>query len=314
MKRALCLIAVLLALGAGAARSAQPAASAPHLPILVYHYVWFDATQWSHDRADRPLKGHYSSDRESVMVKQMTEAKNHGIDGFIVGWNQNKTLDGRLAKMIEAARTTGFKLAVAYQSLNVNRSPRSVATVHAAFCYLAPVMAAHPGVFDIPGLGTNIVSWEGTWAYSRAHIKTITSGVAGLTILCSEKQIADYKAKADLFDGDAYYWSSANALTQGRSVRSKLISFGQAVHAHAGLWLCPAAPGYNACQIGGRLVVPRRGGREFAAYLNIAAHAGPDAIAVISWNEFSENTYVEPSVVCGSRALNVVRTFRAAHP
>jgi len=314
MKRALCLIAVLLALGAGAAWAARPAAAAGHLPVLVYHYMWFDATQWSHDKDDRPLIGHYCSDTESVMVKQMTEAKNHGIDGFIVGWNHNRTLDSRLTKMIAAAHATGFKLAVAYQSLNVKRSPRSVATVHAALRYLAPVMAANPGVFHISGLGANIVSWEGTWAFSRAHIKTIVSGMHSLTILCSEKQIADYKAKADLFSGDAYYWSSANALTQGGPVRSKLTSFGRAVHDHAGLWLCPAAPGYNARQIGGRLVVPRRRGKEFTAYLDIAAHASPDAIAVISWNEFSENTYIEPSVVCGSSALNVVRTFRKAHP
>jgi len=314
MGRVLCLIAILLAIAAGAAKLAQPAAATTHLPVLAYHYMWFDATMWSHDRVDRPLIGHYCSDNESVMVKQMSQAKNHGMDGFIVGWNHNKTLDGRLAKMIAAARTTGFKLAVAYQSLNVHRSPRSVATVHAALRYLAPLMAAHPGVFDIPGLGTNIVSWEGTWAYSRAKIRTIKSGVRSLTILCSEKQIADYKAKADLFKGDAYYWSSANALTQGSFVRSKLTSFGRAVHAHAGLWLCPAGPGYNACQIGGHRVVPRNSGREFSAYLRIAAQASPSAIAIISWNEFSENTYIEPSLRCGSTALSVLRTFRATHP
>jgi hypothetical protein len=314
MGRVLCLIAVLLAVAAGAATLAQPAAASTHLPVLAYHYIWFDAAMWSHDRVDRPLIGHYCSDNESVMVKQMNQAKNHGLDGFIVGWNHNKTLDSRLAKMIAAARTTGFELAVAYQSLNVHRSPRTVATVHTALRYLAALMAAHPRVFDIPGLGRNIVSWEGTWAYSRAKIKTIKSGVRGLTILCSEKQIADYKAKADLFKGDAYYWSSANALTQASFVRSKLTSFGKAVHAHAGLWLCPAAPGYDACQIGGRLVVPRANGREFSAYLHIAAQASPSAIAVISWNEFSENTCIEPSALYGNTALNVLRTFRTTNP
>ena len=81
MKRALCLIAVLLALGVGAAWSARPAAAAGHLPILVHHYMWFDARQWAHDKVDRPLIGHYCSDRESAMVKQNTHIEPSAVCG-----------------------------------------------------------------------------------------------------------------------------------------------------------------------------------------------------------------------------------------
>jgi hypothetical protein len=53
-------------------------------------------------------------------------------------------------------------------------------------------------------------------------------------------------------------------------------------------------------------VVPRRDGDTLRRALDVAAGSSPDAIAVISWNEFSENSQVEPSVRYGTRALEVL--------
>ena len=38
----------------------------------------------------------------------------------------------------------------------------------------------------------------------------------------------------------------------------------------------------------------------------------PDAVGLISWNEFSENTHVEPSLRHGDRYLDVVADVRSA--
>ena len=61
-------------------------------------------------------------------------------------------------------------------------------------------------------------------------------------------------------------------------------------------------------------MVPRHGGDTLRRELNAAASSSPDAIGVISWNEFSENTFVEPSRAYGSAALNVIAEVRGATP
>ena len=90
---------------------------------------------------------------------------------------------------------------------------------------------------------------------------------------------------------------------------------GQAVHARGGLWIAPAAPGFDARLVGGTTVVPRDDGatlrEEFDAALGL-----PDAVGLISWNEFSENSHVEPSRKYGERYLETVadingRSFEA---
>jgi hypothetical protein len=40
--------------------------------------------------------------------------------------------------------------------------------------------------------------------------------------------------------------------------------------------------------------------------------SAPDALGLISWNEFSENTYVEPSEKYGDASLNILHDLRFA--
>ena len=84
-----------------------------------------------------------------------------------------------------------------------------------------------------------------------------------------------------------------------------------AVHHHHGLWIAPAAPGFDAREIGGTTVVPRDGGRTLLRGVRgRAMSSNPDALGLISWNEFSENTYIEPSKKYGSRYLDVAARCR----
>jgi len=44
--------------------------------------------------------------------------------------------------------------------------------------------------------------------------------------------------------------------------------------------------------------------------MDVAAGSAPDAIGLISWNEFSENSYVEPSCSYGGEYLAVIASLR----
>ena len=151
-----------------------------------------------------------------------------------------------------------------------------------------------------------MVVWGGTWRFSADEILQATLHVRDkLLMLGSAKNIADYERIRPWVDGDAYYWSSVNPATNTR-YQGKLDGMAAAVHARSGIWIAPAAPGFDARLIGGDKAVPRNDGdtlrREFAA----AENSSPDAIGLISWNEFSENTHVEPSKTYGGQSLTAL--------
>jgi hypothetical protein len=50
-----------------------------------------------------------------------------------------------------------------------------------------------------------------------------------------------------------------------------------------------------------------RAAAKLAAMSTAAIKSSPDALGLISWNEFSENSHVEPSVTYGDRYLAVLR-------
>jgi hypothetical protein len=75
------------------------------------------------------------------------------------------------------------------------------------------------------------------------------------------------------------------------------------------LWIAPAAPGFDARLIGGTRVVERNEGDTLLQQLETALRSSPDAIGLISWNEFSENTHIEPSQNYGVRYLEVLADF-----
>ena len=117
--------------------------------------------------------------------------------------------------------------------------------------------------------------------------------------------IAQARRVAPLVDGDAYYWSSVDPFTHD-GYPEKLIEMSEAVHADGGLWVAPAAPGFDARLLGGQRAIERRDGETLRAELNAALQSSPDVIGLISWNEFSENSHIEPSQEHGNQYLDVI--------
>ncbi|GGV18615.1 hypothetical protein GCM10010275_70330 [Streptomyces litmocidini] len=297
--------------GTGSAAARPTGASADDVsrpPLLAYYYQWFSPGSWQRAKTDLPLAGAYSSDDARVIDRQITEAKAAGIDGFIVGWKHGTVNDRRLGELVAAAEARDFKLAMIYQSLDFYRRPLPVGQVAADFEYFRDHFAGSPAMLRVGGRPLTV--WSGTWSYSHDDVARVTSAVRGeLRVLASEKNVAGYRRIADVTDGDAYYWSSADPETTP-GYADKLVDMGRAVHADHKIWLAPCAPGFDARLVGGTRPVPRRDGATLAAEYSAALRSSPDAIGLISWNEFSENTHVEPSRDHGDRYLQVLRGLR----
>lgn len=304
----LLLVAALfvLTIPAPALAATEPAKTDP-IPVLAYYYIWFDPTSWNRAKSDYPLLGRYSSDDRAVMQQHIRWAKQAGIDGFIVSWKSTPTLNRRLGQLVELAESENFKLLIIYQGLDFERKPIPVEKVASDLDYFVYRWANHPA-FDL--FGRPVVIWSGTWEFSTEEIASVTERFRDrIYILASERNLEGYQRVSHLVDGNAYYWSSVDPETYP-GYEEKLQEMGEAVHADGGLWIAPAAPGFDARLIGGTRVVERKDGETLKRELEAALSSSPDAIGLISWNEFSENSHIEPSEKYGARYLEVLAQIR----
>ncbi len=279
-----------------------PAADNP-IPFLAYYYIWYDKRSWDRAKRDFPALGRYSSDDPDVMRRHIRWAKAAGITGFIVSWKSTPPLNRRLEQLMRVANEEDFKLAIIYQGLDFNRRPLPAARVQADLLYFQQQYAQDPvfRIFEKP-----LVIFSGTWEFTESDIESVTASLReGLLILGSEKNVKGYQRIQRLVDGDAYYWSSVNPETHP-DYQGKLDEMATAVHVSGGLWIAPAAPGFNGTLLGGVTVVDRKDGDTLRQEVAAALQSGPDAVGLISWNEFSENSHVEPSHLYGDRYLQVL--------
>ncbi|HEX9091490.1 MAG TPA: endo-1,3-alpha-glucanase family glycosylhydrolase, partial [Anaerolineales bacterium] len=288
-------------------RAASPPAtqtpSGDPIPVLAYYYIWYDTTSWDRAKVDVPTLGDYSSDDISVMRKHIQEAKAAGINGFIVSWKSTDVLNRRLEKLAQVAQQESFKLVIIYQGLDFYRNPLPVSQVANDLDVFIQQFATLPAfqLYSKP-----LVIWSGTWKFSTQEIEQVaTSRRNKLLLLASERTLAGYTRLANLVDGNAYYWSSVNPATYP-GYQDKLSNMGQLVHDNKGIWIAPAAPGFDARLIGGTTIVDRDSGDTFRTEINTAMASSPDALGIISWNEFSENSYIEPSQKYGSQYLDIL--------
>ncbi len=306
------LVTSFAAAPAGASRGtgASSPSGASAIPLFAHYYIWFTPASWNRAKIDYPLIGRYSSADPAVMREQIQEAKSAGIDGFIVSWKNTPTDDRILQTLMGVASQEHFKLAMIYEGLDFNRQPLPVSEVAAGFRLFRDAYAPNPVWFRLNGKPLTI--WSGTWDYSHAAVASVTSALrSSMLVLSTEKSVPGFQRLADVTDGDAYYWSSVNPQTNS-GYAAKMGAMGKAIHQAGKYWIAPFAPGFDARLVGGQSTVPRNNGQTLRAEYATAVQSAPDILGLISWNEFSENTYVEPSVNYGRFYLQLVGQLRGA--
>jgi hypothetical protein len=284
-------------------------------PVFAYYYIWFTPGSWSRAKVDLPLLGAYNSADPKVISQHVRWAKDAGIDGFIVSWKHEPRLDAPLKALIEEAHRQDFKLILLYQGLDFNRDPIGIKRIAADLLWFEDTYGSDPA-FAVFGPPT--VVWSGTWKYSVSDIATVRAQIGAprrVLLLGSDRSADEYRARQAVLDGDAYYWSSADPQrTPGYA--SRLEALASAASAGGGKWIAPVTPGFDARLVGGTTVVPRRGGETYRSSWSIGKSEHPSAIGIISWNEFSENSHIEPSESNRYTYLGITGdlTGRAARP
>jgi hypothetical protein len=306
------LVSVLFAAAAlaltGSMPVSQPASASPSVPVFAYYYMWMHGSYWSTNKLDhpvQPLPGDYNSADPAVINWQIRQAKAAGITGFIVSWKDNATYRKILPEVETAADANGFKLAMEYETLGASKHPLPVSETAADFRYFAATYASDPAWYRVGGKPLTMI--DDSSFYTASQIAAITGPVRpSLTILQDVSTVALYNKYAAYTDGDAYYWSS-DYPAHNPGAAARLAALSTAVRAAHGIWIAPFAPGFNGTLIGGHLVVPRDNGATLRGEYAMAAASSPDILGLISWNEWTENTYVEPSQGFAYTYVNLVK-------
>jgi hypothetical protein len=260
----------------------------------------------------------YSQDDPGFIEADVRQAAAAGLTGFAVNWigtgtaQQSVTSNPyskRLQLMVDAVHKVNaegipFKLWLSYKA---SATVLPAANIANDLAYFNSKYGSDPA-FDRVQSPKATVIWQGSRKYSVSILHTISSAYRSrLRILGDETTWST--SRAPYLDGNAYYWSSQNPWKNPQSF-SQLATLSNAVRASgknldgsAKVWVAPITPGYDKSISGGSTCVPRKGGATIKALFTGNAATHPDDFGLISWNEISEGSYVDPMTRYGSQDL-----------
>jgi hypothetical protein len=268
----------------------------------------------------------YSQDDPGFIEADVREAAAAGLAGFAVNWigtgsvSQTATSNvysKRLATMVNAVRKVNaegipFKLWLSYKASAKVLTSSAVAN---DLAYFARTYGSDP-VFDRAQSSRTTVIWNGSRKYPVSTLQSMSAAFRSkLRIIGDETTWST--ARAPYLDGNAYYWSSQNpysnpqSFAQVKSLAASVRASGRNPDGSAKAWIAPLAPGYNKQLAGGSSCTPRNGGNTLKTIFNGNRSSNPDAWALISWNEITEGTYIDPMTRFGRQDLDGVRSLVA---
>jgi len=210
--------------------------------------------------------------------------------------------------------TTGkhFSLMLGYEGLDNSRKPRSASDVRNDLNYFARTYAAN-SVFHVAAYGAKaVVMFLDSGSYSTATLRSVLTPLhPKVTLIGDERGVSQWnRGVSSIFDGDGWYWSSENPYSNPGAF-AQLTALSSTLHAQHKLWFSPLSAGYDRANFGTNgSCVPRDGTQTLRRLYTGNAASHPDGWMFISWNEYFENTYVEPSVRYGSTYLDALGALR----
>jgi hypothetical protein len=282
-----------------------------------------------------PVIGPYDSTDPDVLEYHVLLAKEAGIDGFMVNWyglrdrGERRQEDKGFEQLLRTAERLDFKVCInfddkcsfpPYQNLTGRKEAVNYAKEtlkEAMFKY-----ASSPAYLKIDG--RPVISNFGWWYVAADSMEQTSFSPA------EWKEIIDYlKDYRPFFIHDyQYHWKKSieetGFLTSADSVfpwigmkndriafieeSRKLLKEGK-IRMVSGI----ANPGFDntACQGwgGGISIIPRREGQEYRDNLDEAIRYGAGFIQIVTWNDFTEGSTVEPTEEYGDLYLKITSEY-----
>jgi hypothetical protein len=292
--------------------------------VLAHYYPWYTRDTWRDpELADQPLQP-YSTDDQTDVTGLAREARSAGIDAFVVSWQGIDVGDGvndrRMRVVLEAGRRTGLRVSVLTETLVANSAhdpnvPTDPDTVLRWLEQIVDLYGSDPPYLRVAERPVIFIyqSWQlapPQWADLRARLRATGRD----PIL-----IGDFYHSPELepLDGEFQYSNvtlSADGIRDRDRVESLRVRTYNLLRPNdrRRLWIATVAPGYDDTLLSAReahQTVDRAGGRVYADQWSAAVDTAADWIMITSWNEWWENTQIEPSRRYGSMFLDLTRDW-----
>lgn len=317
--RSVLLVFIVVMLGAVFTFVQQPEEATAQSNRQVWAFYmgfWNGGSAWDMQAnvlSDYPLIGKYDSRDGGVAGAHIDQAKSAGIDAFIVSWfgtEDGYVTNPALNNMLDRAAERGFKVGVAVDMFNGDFGRDRVVN---ALRHTMGNLIHRPAYLRYDGKPVIFFAFQGASGFSTATWQAIRNEVdPGRSTIWLAEGLSGCCLYGGAMDG---MYAFNMAWNNGRSAR--YISERNAITSRGGKYYIPTIhPGWDEAKIAQRDHRPnptsprgRAGGQFLTNTWNGAVAAGTDVILVVSWNEFMENSHIEPSVLYGTQSLDVLRNL-----
>jgi hypothetical protein len=299
------LVLLLIAFLVSQPHSAQ---ARPSRQVFAYYFGWHTGASWQDGRLIDQPRTRYDSRERWAIENHVSQAQSVGIDAFIMSWfgrKGNNITYPAFETLLDVSAQKGFKAAASID-MSQDNFHASVDEVVDSLRYLINEKVNQPGYLRFDGKPL-IYFWNQD-RFSAKQWRDIRKALdpEHTTIWVMEGTNTSLLA---FFDGLYLFntaWSTNPAGTAG----------GWASRAGGKFFTPTVMPGWDESRIAGRSnptpPQDRAGGAFLARSWAGAISAGTRAILIVSWNEYLENSYIEPSERYGTTSLDVLRPLIAA--
>ena len=270
---------------------------------------------------DIPSEGLYNQNLGATFDRHIAAAAAAGVRGFVVSWIGNGTttqspttsssFNARLDLLVSrvnaynATHAQPFGLALGMSPYGNYSRPASA--IVNDLTYFSNRYATNTAFVNRYGARPLVMLLDSR-KFASGTLRTVSTAMRGRLMLLGDETASSWVVDGTLLDGTSYYWSSENPTS---SAGASLATLAGEVHAAGKIWLSPFIAGYSRQLLGGSCV-PRNGLTTLDSTWAVNGASHPDGWMGISWNEFVENTYLEPSAAYGTRYLDELHRLIAA--
>jgi len=278
--------------------------------VLAFYYPWYGSPdgptgKWNHWNPENsyastnvPKAGYYDSKSEETIKRHIRQAKQNGIDGFIVSWwGPYSFSDQTLKKFMKISEEMDFQFSIYFEEAS------SKGNMVKQLTYVFDNYTGSKAFLHINDQPVIFCYGRVTHQYDPAVWREVFSeleedGHSGFFI--GDGFSSDI-LKA--FDGIHKYNTVSTPLDELKSVY-RSASFKASTKGK--LFAATVVPGYDDTVIRDPgMVKARKGGDLYRQFWEVARESQPDWILITSFNEWHEGTEIEPSEEYGEKYLEL---------